>query len=87
MIREQSSCEENDDYVSYNVASLCTNVPIHDTIKYILEENFQSQFCKQAGGCTMGGPLSVTLSNKLEKDQVKPLKPKFFSLVRGWRDK
>ena len=39
---------------------------------------FQSQFSKQAGGCTMGGPLSVTLSNKLEKDQVKPLKPKLF---------
>ena len=30
----------------------------------------------------MGGPLSVTFSNiyltKLEKDQVKPLKPKFY---------
>ena len=33
-------------------------------------------------GCTMGGPLSVTFSNiyltTLEKDQVKPLKPKLY---------
>ena len=40
---------------------------------------FQSQFYKQTEGCTMGGPLSATFSNiylaKLEKGQVKPLKP------------
>ena len=43
---------------------------------------FQSQFYKQTDGCTMGGPLSVTFSNiyltKLEKDQVKPFKLKFY---------
>ena len=43
---------------------------------------FQSQFYKQTDGCTMGGPLLVTFSNiylpKLEKDQVKSLKPKFY---------
>ena len=43
---------------------------------------FQSQFYKQTDGCTMGGPLSVTVSNiyltKLEKDQVKTLKSKFY---------
>ena len=111
MIREQPPLEENEEYVSYDVESLFTNVPIHDTIKYILEEiythnklphicsklifkrlllklatestyTFQSQFYKQTDGCTMGGPLSVTFLNiyltKLEKDQVKPLKPKFY---------
>ena len=43
---------------------------------------FQSQFYKQTDGCTKGGPLPVPVSNiyltKLEKDQVKPLKPKFY---------
>ena len=43
---------------------------------------FQSQFYKETDGCTMVGPLSVTSSNiyltKLEKDLVKPLKPKFY---------
>ena len=43
---------------------------------------FQSHFYKQTDGCTMSGPMSVTFSNiyltKLEKDQVKPPKPKFF---------
>ena len=43
---------------------------------------FQSPFYKQTDGCTMGGPLSVTFSSiyltKLEKDQVKSLKPKFY---------
>ena len=45
LIREHSSHEENDDYVSYNVTSLFTNVPIHDTIKYILEENCTHKNC------------------------------------------
>ena len=40
----------------------------------------QSQFYKQTDGCTMGGQ-SVTFANiyltKLEKDQLKALKPKF----------
>ena len=111
IIREQPPLEENEEYVSHDVESLFTNVPIHDTRKYILEEIythnklphicsklifkrlllklatestyiFQSQFYKQTDGCTMGGPLSVTFSNiyltKLEKDQVKPLKAKFY---------
>ena len=44
--------------------------------------SFQSQFYKQTDGYTIGGPLSVTFNEiyltKLEKDQVKPLKPKFY---------
>ena len=43
---------------------------------------FQSQFYKETDGCTMVDPLSVFFSNiyltKLEKEQVKPLKPKFY---------
>ena len=43
---------------------------------------FQSQFYKQTDGCAMSGPMSVTFPNiyltKLEKDQVKLPKPKFF---------
>ena len=41
---------------------------------------FQSHFYKQTDSCTKDGPLSVNFSNiyltKLEKDQVKPIKPK-----------
>ena len=41
---------------------------------------FQSHFYKQTDSCTTDGPLSVNFSNiyltKLEKDQVKPIKPK-----------
>ena len=38
LIREQPPLEENKEYASYDFESLFTNVPIHDTIKYILEE-------------------------------------------------
>ena len=41
---------------------------------------FQSHFYKQTDSCTKDGPLSVNFSNIyltiLEKDQVKPIKPK-----------
>ena len=43
---------------------------------------FQSNFYKQVDGCTMGGPLSVTLANialtKLEIQKVKPTNPVFY---------
>ena len=38
MIGEQPPFEENEECISYDVESLFTNVLIHDTIKYILEE-------------------------------------------------
>ena len=38
IIRKQLPLEENEEYVSYDVESIFTNVPIHDTIKYILEK-------------------------------------------------
>ena len=43
---------------------------------------FDSCFLKQMDGCTMGGPLSVTISDiymiKTELDVVKPTKPKLY---------
>ena len=43
---------------------------------------FNNKFCRQIDGCTMGGPLSVTLSDiymsKMEIEVVVPLKPKFY---------
>ena len=108
---QQPKLDENEEYVSYDAESLFTNVPIKETIDYILDEIyvhnklpkicsrlifkrlllklttestfiFHSQFYKQTDGCTMGGPLSVIFSNifltKLEKDVVKPRKPRFY---------
>ena len=43
---------------------------------------FNDKFYKQKDGCTMGGPLSVIISNifmtKLEKKVVLPEKPRFY---------
>ena len=38
LICKQPPLEENEEYLSDDVESLFLNVPIHDTIKYILEE-------------------------------------------------
>ena len=50
LIREYPPLEENEEYVSYDVESLFTNIPIHDAIKYILEEinthNKLSHICR-----------------------------------------
>ena len=91
--------------------SLFTNVPVVETIEYILDEiykkdklphlykrplfkklllkltcdgifMFDDNFYKQKDGFTMGGPLSVIISNifmtKLEKTVVMPEKPAFY---------
>ena len=51
-------------------------------LKLATESTYIFQFYTQTDGCTMGGPLLVTFSNinltKLGKDQVKPLKRKFY---------
>ena len=111
IIRNEPPLDDNEEYVSYDVESLFTNVPIHDTINYILDEiyvrkklpelctrrifknlllklttentfMFNDRFYKQTDGCTMGGPLSVIMSNifmtKLELEVVVPMKPRFY---------
>ena len=111
MIQNQPPLTEDEEYVSYDVESLFTNVPINDTIDYIIDQIyvqnklpiictelimkrlllklstestfiFQSNFYKQTDGCTMGGPLSVTLANiyltKMENEIVKCVTPPFY---------
>ena len=111
ILKSQPQLEDDEEYVSYDVESLFTNIPIKDTIDYIVQkiyvENklpiictqliftrlleklttestfiFQGKFYKQCDGCTMGGPLSVILSDifmsKLEEEVVIPREPKFY---------
>ena len=91
--------------------SLFTNIPVDETINYIINEIYQKKklphICskaifkrllyklttevsfqfnyklfKQTDGCTMGGPLSVTLSDihmiRMETDVVVPIRPIFY---------
>ena len=111
MIKNQPPLRENEEYVSYDIVSLFTNIPIKETIDYIIDQVynkkvikeicnkliftrllyklttestfiFQSNYYKQIDGCTMGGPLSVILSDifmtKLENDIVRPAKPEYY---------
>ena len=39
-VRQQDPLLPDEEYVFYNVESLFTNVPVHETIDYILHENF-----------------------------------------------
>ena len=92
MIKELPPLKGDEEDVSFDIDSLFTNVPINDTIDYILDQiyvqhklkpicsklifkrlliklstevtfTFNSKFCRQTDGCTMGGPLSVTFSD------------------------
>ena len=38
MIKQQPPLKENEEYVSYNVESLFTNVPVRETIEYIIDQ-------------------------------------------------
>lgn len=111
ILKSQPPLADDEEYVSYDVESLFTNIPVEDTINYIVtkiyDENklpiictkliftrllqklttestfiFQGKFYKQCDGCTMGGPLSVILSDifmtKLEEKVVIPRQPKFY---------
>ena len=111
LIKELPPLKEDEEDVSYDIESLFTNIPINDTIDYILDQiyvqhklkpicnklifkrlliklstevtfTFNSKFCKQTDGCTMGGPLSVTFSDiymtKMERDVVRPFNPIFY---------
>ena len=108
---DEPPLNDNEEYVSYDVESLFTNIPIEDTINYIVDEiynrnklpkictklifkrlltklttentfTFNSKYYRQIDGCTMGGPLSVILSDicmtKIEKEIVVPTNPSFY---------
>ena len=112
LLKEQPPLSDDEEYVSYDVESLFTNIPVKQTVNYILEQIydkgklrpmcsrlifkrlllklttdstfiFNTKFYKQVDGCTMGGPLSVTLSDifmtKMENEAlIPPRKPKFY---------
>ena len=40
IIGEQDPLESNKQYVSYDVESLFTNIPVHETIEYIINETY-----------------------------------------------
>ena len=111
MIKNQAPLSSDEEYVSYDVDSLFTNIPIEETIEYIIHQiynekkvpqicsktifrrlmyklttecafQFNQNLFKQTEGCSMGGPLPVTLADihmiRTEKDIVTPLKPVFY---------
>ena len=111
LLRDSPPLKADEEYVSYDVDSLFTNIPLMETIEYIIKqiytENklpkicsklifkrllikittectflFNNNFYKQIDGCSMGGPISVTLSDifmiKMENDVVIPTKPIFY---------
>ena len=92
MLKDQEPLNPNEEYVSYDVESLFTNIPVDETINYIINQiylkkklpqicsktifkrllnklttevsfQFNYKLFKQTDSCTMGGPLSVTLSD------------------------
>ena len=104
----------NEEYVSYHVEFLFTNIPVGETINYIINETYQKKklpqifsktifkrllhklttvlisisfqfnykLFKQTDSCTMGGTLSVTLSDinmiQMETELVVPIRPIFY---------
>ena len=111
VIKDQPPLNDDEEYVSYDVDSLFTNIPVVETIEYIIHQiyiekkippvcsklvfkrlllklttecsfKFNHHLLKQVEGCTMGGPLSVTLAKihmiRMENDVAIPLKPIFY---------
>ena len=112
VLKQQTPLSLDEEYVSYDVESLFTNILVDETISYIINEIYQKnknlppicskivfkrllyklttevlfQFnynlLKQTNGCTMGGPLSVTLADiymiRMETDFVVPIRPMFY---------
>ena len=116
MIKNQAPLSSDEEYVSYDVDSFFTNIPVEDNIEYIIHQiynekkvlqicsktffrrliyksttecafQFNQNLFKQAEGCSMGGPLSVTLADihmiRTEKDIVTPLKSIFYKRFVG----
>ena len=110
-LKDQPPLDEDEEYISYDVDSLVTNIPMQETIDYIIHQIYTEkklpQICsktiftilllkvtteclfqlkqklyKQTQGCSIGGPLSVTLTDfhmiRTENDVVKSLKPLFY---------
>ena len=105
MLRDLPPLNNDKEYILYDVDSSFTNIPLKETIDYILEEiyvnrkpisnklifkrllyklttecifQFNTKFFKQIDGCSVGGPLSVTLLDihmtRTENNVVKPEK-------------
>ena len=110
MLKDQTPLNPNEEYASYDVESLFTNIPLDETFNYTINKIYQKNRLPQifskaifkrllykltakvsfqfnyklfnpTGGCTMGGPLSATLSNihtiRVETDVVVPIRPIF----------
>ena len=111
MIKCLPPLPDDEEYVSYELVSLFTNIPLDETIDYIIESIYTHKklpqicsklvfrrllekitkdctfqlcfkFYKQVDGCTMGGPLSMTLSDiymtKMEDDILEKYQPTFY---------
>ena len=110
IIKNQTPLSPDEEYGSYDVDSLFTNIPVEETIKYIIcqiyNEKKVPQICSKTifrrlmyilttqcafqfnqnlfkqTGCSMGRPLSVTLTDihmiRIERDIVTLLKPIFY---------
>ena len=52
MLKDQEPLNPNEEYVSYDVESLFTNIPVDETINYIINEIYQKkklpQICSKA---------------------------------------
>ena len=111
MLRDLPPLNNDEEYVLYDADSLFANIPLKETVDYILEEiyvgrkmkaicsklifkqllyklttectfQFNTKFFKQIDDCSMGGPLSVTLSDihmtRTENNVVEHEKPLFY---------
>ena len=72
-------------YVKKKLPSLCKRTMFKKLLEKLTCEctfMFNDNFYEQVDGCTMGGPLSVILSNifmtMVELQVVKPMKPNFY---------
>ena len=72
-------------YVQHKLKPICSKLIFKRLFIKLSTEltfTFNSKFCEQTYGCTMGGPLSVTFSDiyatKMERDVVRPFNLIFY---------